>query len=101
MRMSRKIHMALDIEGCLDYYKRRKMNSLFQNDDGSYLTDAEARAELKKHLVEGHTAIPIGDCDNFDYVKGCCLGHDIKYFDDNDNEITKEEYEAALATNKD
>ena len=101
MRMSRKIHMALDIEGCLNYYKRRKMNNIFQKEDGSYMTGKEARIELKKLLAKGYTAIPIGTCDNFDYVKGCCLGHDIKYFDDNDKEITKEEYEAALCTNKD
>ena len=33
------------------------------------------------------------ECPDFDYFGGGCPGHDIHYYDDNDKEITKEEYE--------
>ena len=33
------------------------------------------------------------ECPNFDYFGGGCPGHDVHYYDDDDKEITKEEYE--------
>lgn len=88
--------MCIDIRGMLRHYKNKSMAGLMTKDDGTEATDEEVKIELYSHLKEGHTAIPIGHCDNFDYVKGQCMGHDIHYFDDDDNEISKEEYERLL-----
>lgn len=64
--------MGLSVEGALRW--KRKLHRLFQDDDGNFLTDKEARAYLKQCQFEGKRIIPMGDCDNFDYQIGC-LGH--------------------------
>lgn len=98
-RIQRTIHMSIDIRGFLTHYKGRSMKGLMTKDDGTPATDEEVRIELYTHLGKGHTAIPMGHCDNFDYVNGKCLGHDARYFDDNDNEISKEEYDRLITNN--
>ena len=54
------------------------------------------REEAFYHLEKGHKVLPMCDedeCPDFDYFGGGCPGHDVKYYDDDDKEITKEEYE--------
>ncbi len=79
------------------------MRGLMIDDKGNEMTDAQVRAELQQHLSLGHTTLPMcdeNDCPDFDYFGGGCPGHAIRYYDDDDNEITKEQYDAALATTK-
>lgn len=67
--------MSISIEGLLSW---RKKISFMQNDDGTRMSDKEARLYLKKCLAEGKRVLPTSDkCDGFDYIKGC-PGHEIK-----------------------
>lgn len=102
-KTTEKIHMAVCIEGLLDFYKGRSMKGVLVHDDGTPCSDAEVRKELQDHLDAGHSAIPMCDpseCPEFDYVEGRCPGHGVHYYDADDNEISKAEYEAALAARK-
>lgn len=88
--------MSVNIRGMLDYCKRKSMAGLIIDDDGRELSDKEVRDYLYDHLEKGHKVLPMCDedeCPDFDYFGGGCPGHDIHYYDDNDKEITKEEYE--------
>lgn len=90
------IHMSVNIRGMLDYCRRKSMAGLIIDDKGRGLSDKEARDYLYDHLEKGHKVLPMCDedeCPDFDYFGGGCPGHDIHYYDDNDKEITKEEYE--------
>lgn len=90
------IHMSVNIRGMLDYCKRKSMAGLIIDDKGRGLSDKEARDYLYDHLEKGHKVLPMCDedeCPDFDYFGGGCPGHDVHYYDDNDKEITKEEYE--------
>ena len=90
------MHMSVNIRGMLDYCKRKSMAGLIIDDDGRELSDKEVRDYLYDHLEKGHKVLPMCDedeCPDFDYFGGGCPGHDIHYYDDNDKEITKEEYE--------
>lgn len=95
-KITRKVHMSIDIRGLANHYRGRSMLGLMTDDDGRMMSDKEVRAELQRHLSLGHTVLPMcdeKDCPDFDYFGKGCPGHDVHYFDDNNNEITKEEYE--------
>lgn len=95
-----KRHMAINVQGILENYSRRSMAGLVTNDDGRKCTDAEARQFFNDHLKQGHTVIPACDekeCPDFDYTGAGCPGHGIHYYDNDDNEISKEEYDKRLA----
>lgn len=70
------IHCCADIEGMLRFHNRPgSLEGVFKNNEtGRHLTDAEAREYLHACLEKGWRVLPMGDCDNFDYQKGC-LGH--------------------------
>lgn len=94
------MHCSIDIRGLLKHYRGRSMAGLFTTDEGKPATHQEVKDFLQEHLNEGHTCIPLGnpaECPDFDYTGKGCPGHGIRYFDDNDNEITKEQYDAAIA----
>lgn len=96
-------HMSIDIQGLVNHYRGRSMLGLMTDDDDRIMTDKECRAELKRHLSLGHTVLPMcddKDCPDFDYFGGGCPGHGVHYYDDNDNEISKEEYDAILNNRK-
>jgi hypothetical protein len=67
------IHMCMDIRGAI----KNKAFSGFTNDDGSPATREQALEYLMDELAKGHDVIPLGECDNFDFKKGC-LGHEDK-----------------------
>lgn len=90
------IHMSVNIRGMLDYCRRKSMAGLIIDDKGRGLSDKEARDYLYDHLLKGHEVLPMcneDECPDFDYFGGGCPGHDVHYYDDDDKEITKEEYE--------
>ena len=72
-----KYHMCMDIQGALNRIKHKKSNSksFFTNDKGQDLDIGEAREELKKELSLGKKVLPMAECSNFCYQKGC-LGHE-------------------------
>ena len=45
-----------------------------EDEDKTLDTGFAIREFFMDHLVQGHRVIPGGECDNFDYEKGC-LGH--------------------------
>lgn len=69
-------HMSTSIRGALKNLenKRSKTKTYFQHEDGRFATVAEARVFLALELQKGHEFLPMSECDNFDYKKGC-LGH--------------------------
>lgn len=93
------IHMSINIRGLINYYCGRSMMGLMKDDNGKKMTDKEVRTELQRHISLGHTILPMcddKDCPDFDYFGGGCPGHGIHYYDNDNNEITKEQYESAL-----
>ena len=52
-----------------------ELTGAMTDDSGYYLTSSEIRSELIDHLLKGHQYIPLGNCPDFDYVKGRCPGH--------------------------
>ena len=88
--------MSINIRGMLENCRRKSMTGLIIVDKGRELSDEEARSYLYDHLEKGHKVLPMcneDECPDFDYFGGGCPGHDIHYYDDDDKEITKEEYE--------
>lgn len=65
-------HMTINIAGILGpRWKRKSLRGLFEDEDGRILSNTEAREMLSEMLAEGKKYFPIGDCQNFDYQKGC------------------------------
>ena len=54
----------------------RKFEGVFMHDDGRPMTLMEAKSNLLDELSKGHKVIPCGGCDNFDYSRKGCLGHE-------------------------
>jgi hypothetical protein len=67
--------MSVNIEGLLRNCKRRKI-TFMMHDDGSKMTDTEARLYLAEAQAMGWRLLPMQDCDGFDYQNGC-PGHPI------------------------
>jgi len=72
-------HMFVKVRNLLNQPKRQFWNdwkNVFTSDDGKPLTYEQVREGLFDELAKGHEYIPLGDCDNFDYVNGGCKGHE-------------------------
>lgn len=66
-------HMCLDLQGTIRNAKF--MKGCITLDNGYTLqTVAEIRQWCKEQIAMGRRVVPCGDCDNFDYQKGC-RGH--------------------------
>lgn len=71
--------MSINIEGMLGRYKKKSMSGLLQEDDGTPLTDQEARVHLHNLQVDGHKIMCCSsDCEGFDPFGGGCPGHEVK-----------------------
>lgn len=74
--MSRTTHMCLSVRGFLKNAKfPHDYRGMFKHDDGRSMPPEEARDFLFDQIKQGREVIPFGDCDNFDYSRGC-LGHE-------------------------
>lgn len=51
------------------------LKGLFVDDGGRKTTAAESLELMLEHLANGRRVLPLGECDNFDPVRGC-LGHE-------------------------
>jgi hypothetical protein len=67
-------HAFLSVRGALTNWPKRMFKNMFKHDDGRTMTADEAKSTLLDELSKGHEVIPYGDCDNFDFKKGC-QGH--------------------------
>lgn len=77
--MPKTVHIGISVRGVLGYEKRefaRMFKGVF-SDNGRVLTVDEAKAYLLDELSRGHERIPIGDCDAWDFKKGC-PGHEME-----------------------
>lgn len=63
-------HMTWNIAGALKKSDKH-LDGLMQYDDGRFLSGKEAREYLQGCLVKGWRVLPLGDCEGFDYDKGC------------------------------
>lgn len=68
-----RYHVCLDLQGTIRNAKFVK--GCITLDNGYTLqTVAEIRKWCKEQIAMGRRVVPCGDCDNFDYQKGC-RGH--------------------------
>lgn len=73
----RTIYMCVSVRGMLNKSKaelRRLAPSITVNGKTLQTAD-EVREAFLDELSQGHEVLPCGECDNFDYKKGC-LGHE-------------------------
>ena len=83
--MSMKYHLALDVAGGI---RNARMLKGCVTVDGKALTYVkDIRDLLLDELAQGHRYLPMAECDNFDYQRGC-LGHVVH---DKDSEKKPEE----------
>lgn len=72
----RTTHMCLSIRGFLNKTGRdfTRACKAFTDDAGKRMTPAQVRNAMYDELAKGHEVLPLGECDNFDFIKGC-QGH--------------------------
>lgn len=71
MQVKTVIHLSQSIEGALLHWDDEDWSSNVLNDDGSYMNAAKAKSLFIKLKSDGVKVLPIGECPNFDYQKGC------------------------------
>ena len=69
-----KYHLCLPVRAALRWNKNQ-LDGILTTDDGRPMTIDEVFNTLCDELSKGHEVLPIGDCDNFDWKKGC-MGHE-------------------------
>ncbi|MCL1657416.1 hypothetical protein M2T79_12495 [Elizabethkingia miricola] len=77
--MTRVIHhMSINIEGLLRNYKKKKIN-FFQNENGKFISDSEARRQISELQGKGHKLMSCNpnECIGFDPFGGGCPGHPV------------------------
>lgn len=67
------LHLSQSIEGALKYWTRKDWVELGKENN---LSGDECKKFFENYREKGWKVIPMGDCDNFDYKKGC-MGHGI------------------------
>lgn len=77
-------HMCVNVEGMLRNTKGKKI-TFMEHDDGTPMTDREARQFLAECQAKGWKLFPCGDCEGFDYFGGGCPGHPV-----DESELVKE-----------
>lgn len=75
--MSTTHHFCQSIRGALHHWTQRdwaRATKWIRKDDGSSYMPMELKNAMLEELAKGHGVLPVEECDNFDYKKGC-LGH--------------------------
>ena len=76
---TRHLHMNMTVgffAGLLrDMERRGEPQDYVKSDDGEYASFAEAQTYLDQLRSDGVHVLPVGECNNFDPIKGC-LGHE-------------------------
>ena len=73
--MKRIIHLSLDIDGGIQ--NARLLKGCITVDGRVLNTVKEIRAFLYEQKAMGRKVLTMGDCENFDYQKGC-IGHQVE-----------------------
>lgn len=68
-----KYHLCMSVRGALRKPKKQLKGIMF-DDNGRPMSADEVIETLMDELSKGHEVLPIGECDNFDYIHGC-KGH--------------------------
>lgn len=71
MQAMQMMHMCLDTRGALNWPKRELAKLVRDKVTGRYLSADAAREWLLDELAKGHEVLPMCDCPNFDFKKGC------------------------------
>ena len=70
------VHMCVSIEGLLKY-PNSKLAKFFQQIEGvDVRKGSQVRDWLRLQIAQGKHVLPMGECEGFDYVKGC-PGHPV------------------------
>ena len=69
-------HICQDLQGALDHWKDSHWSRVVRDSAGNFMTPARVKKAFQQFLAEGKRVIPFGECDNFDFQKGC-LGHPV------------------------
>lgn len=70
-----RYHLCLDISGGIK--NARMLRNCITVNGHLLRTEKEVKAFLMEQKAMGRRVLPMGDCDNFDYQKGC-LGHPVE-----------------------
>lgn len=76
--MSTTYHLVVSVRGMLNWPNveaKKNLKWITKNDGTRFGTVAELRNMLMDELAKGHEVLKTGECDNFDFQKGC-LGHE-------------------------
>lgn len=76
--MKTRRHLCTNIEGLLRNMKGRKMDGLFDDENGMAMSDKEIRNNLSEEQAKGHKLIGSADCEGFDPFGGGCPGHPLE-----------------------
>ena len=68
---SKTIHMRIDVRGAIMNWQDSEWRNCVTDDNGKTLTPQEVKRAFLNELAEGHIYLPMGDCEGFDYQKGC------------------------------
>ena len=71
-----QIHLHLSVKSVL-HWPKKDLKGLLITEDGKRMTADEAFDALLDELTKGNEVLPMGDCDNFDFKKGC-MGHPVE-----------------------
>lgn len=89
--MSMRYHLALDVVGGIR--NARILKGCITVDGRKLVYVKDIRRFLFEELVQGHRCLPMAECDNFDYQRGC-LGHIVDGKDSNRQAETSRPIEA-------
>lgn len=75
--MTRNVHLSQSVRGAIEltFGDPEEALDFFQDDGESYENIHILRNALYDQLAQGHEKMKIGECDNWDWKKGC-LGHE-------------------------
>lgn len=65
------LHCCLDTRGAMKWPKRELAKLVRDTETGRYLSAEAAWNWLADELAKGHKVLPMCDCPDFDYEKGC------------------------------
>ena len=70
----RSFHFCQCLEGALNNWDIKTWRALAKD---NAMTVKAIKKEFRRLMAEGKEVIPIGECDNFDFKKGC-QGHELE-----------------------
>jgi len=74
--MTERHHMMQSVDGPLANWSDEEWEDACDWFEPTFVSGAGLKAEFKRLQSEGIKVLPVGDCENFDYIKGC-LGHPV------------------------